>query len=189
MALAVSFKKPGLIRPCAKLWSGIGMTLLFVLLRIPNLFDPDPWALQARTGFTLLSFINTEKYPPSFLFLLMTLGPMVCFTALASFLPNVIQQALIVLGRVPLFFYLAHIVLIHLLALLLAFLRFGHAEWLYQGPGIFWSETLPGHPLGYGLGLGWVAAIWLLVIALLWPVCRWYGQYKQRHSYWWLRYL
>jgi uncharacterized membrane protein len=59
--------------------------------------------------------------------------------ALTSFLPNVIQQTLIVLGRVPLFFYLAHIVLIHLLALLLAFLRFGNAEWLYQGPGIFWS--------------------------------------------------
>jgi uncharacterized membrane protein len=171
------------------LWSGIGMTLLFVLLRIPNLLDPDPWALQARTGFTLLSFINTEKYPPSFLFLLMTLGPMVCFMALASYLPNVIQQPLIVLGRVPLFFYLAHIVLIHVLAVLLAFLRFGHAEWLYQGPGIFWSETLPGHPPGYGLGLGWVVAIWLLVVALLWPICRWYGQYKQSHSSWWLKYL
>ena len=65
---------------------------------------------------------------------------MVCFMALASHLPNAIRQPLIVLGRVPLFFYLAHIVLIHVLAVLLAFLRFGHAEWLCQGPGIFWSE-------------------------------------------------
>jgi uncharacterized membrane protein len=168
---------------------GLGMTLLFVLLRLPNLLDPDPWSIQSRTGFTILSFINTEKYPPSFLFLLMTLGPMLVFVALASFLPKLIQQFLIVLGRVPLFFYLAHIVLIHILAVLLAFIRFGHAEWLYQGPGIFWSETLPGHPPGYGLGLGWVLAIWLLVIALLWPVCRWYGQYKRAHAAWWLTYL
>jgi hypothetical protein len=109
--------------------------------------------------------------------------------ALASHLPNAIRQPLIVLGRVPLFFYLAHIVLIHVLAVLLAFLRFGHAEWLYQGPGIFWSETLPGRPPVYGLGLGWVVAIWLLVIALLLPICRWYDQYKQAHSWWWLRYL
>ena len=115
----------------ALLWCGIGMTLLFVLLRIPNFLDPDPWSIQPRAGFTILSFINTEKYPPSFLYLLMTLGPMLGFIALASYLPKLIQQPLIVLGRVPLFFYLAHIFLIHLLAVLLAFLRFGHAEWLY----------------------------------------------------------
>jgi hypothetical protein len=119
----------------------------------------------------------------------MTLGPMLVFLALAAFLPKFVQRPLMVLGRVPLFFYLAHILLIHLLAVLLAFIRFGHAEWLYQGPGIFWSETLPGHPPGYGLGLGWVAAIWLLVLLVLWPICRWYGQYKQSHAYWWLRYL
>jgi uncharacterized membrane protein len=168
---------------------GVGMMLLFVSLRLPNLLDPDPWSIQSRTGFTILSFINTEKYPPSLLFLLMTLGPMLVFVALASFLPKLIQQFLILLGRVPLFFYLVHIVLIHLLAVLLAFIRFGHAEWLYQGPGIFWSETLPGHPPGYGLGLGWVIAIWLLVVALLWPVCRRYGHFKQTHSYWWLGFL
>ena len=133
------------------------MTLLFILLRIPNLLDPDPWSIQSRTGFTILSFINTEKYPPSFLYLLMTLGPMVCFVALASYLPKMIQQPLIVLGRVPLFFYLAHIVLIHLLAVLLAFLRFGHADWLYQGPGIFWSETLPAAHQGMAWGL---AGLW-----------------------------
>jgi uncharacterized membrane protein len=170
-------------------WSGIGMLLLFVGLRIPNLLDPDPWSVQARSGFTFLSFINTEKYPPSFLFLLVTLGLMLICLGLASHLPKIIQQPLIVLGRVPLFFYLAHIVMIHLLAVLFALIRFGHAEWLYQGPGIFWSETLPGHPPGYGLSLGWVAAIWLLVIIALWPVCLWYGRYKQKHSFWWLRYL
>jgi uncharacterized membrane protein len=171
------------------IWCGIGMAILFVILRVPNLLDPDPWSTQSRPGFTVLSFINTEKYPPSFPFLLMTLGPMLVFVALASFLPRFVQRRLMVLGRVPLFFYLAHILLIHLLAVLLAFIRFGHAEWLYQGPGIFWSETLPGHPPGYGLGLGWVAAIWLLVLFVLWPVCRWYGQYKQGHTGWWLKYL
>ena len=77
----------------ALFWSGIGMTLLFILLRIPNLLDPDPWSIQSRTGFTILSFINTEKYPPSFLYLLMTLGPMVCFMALASYLPEAYSAA------------------------------------------------------------------------------------------------
>src|SRR6202011_4881892 len=76
---------------------GLGMMLLFVLLRLPNLIDPDPWSIQSRTGFTILSIINTEKYPPSFLFLLMPLGPMLVFIALASFLPKLIQQILIVL--------------------------------------------------------------------------------------------
>lgn len=85
----------------AFLWCGIGMTLLFVLLRIPNLLDPDPWSIQSRTGFTVLSFINTEKYPPSFLYLLMTLGPMLGFMAIASYLPKITQRTLIVLGRVP----------------------------------------------------------------------------------------
>jgi uncharacterized membrane protein len=173
----------------ALLWCGLSMAILFVLVRLPNLLDPDPWSIQSRPGFTILSFINPEKYPPSFQFLLMTLGPMICFLALASFVPRIVQHILIVLGRVPLFFYLAHIVLIHLIAVLLAFLRFGHAEWLYHGPGIFWSETLPGHPPGYGLGLGWVAAIWLLVVALLWPLCQAYGRFKQTHSLWWLKYL
>ena len=168
---------------------GLFMIVAFVLIRLPNSLDPDPWSVQRRFGFTFLSFLNTEKYPPSFPFLLMTLGPMICFLALASFLPRALSQVLIVLGRVPLFFYLAHIVLIHVLAVFVALIRFGHAEWLYQGPGIFWSETLPGHPPGYGLGLGWVVAIWLLVLALLWPICRSYGRYKQSHSSWWLRYL
>ena len=171
------------------IFCGLSMMFLFVLIRLANLFDPDPWSIQSRAGFTILSFINTEKYPPSFPFLLMTLGPMLVFIGLASFLPKLIQGLLILLGRVPLFFYLAHIVLIHLLAVFLAFIRFGHAEWLYQGPGIFWSETLPGHPPGYGLGLGWVIAIWLLVVVLLWPACRGYAQYKQTRSYWWLKYL
>jgi len=79
--------------------------------------------------------------------------------------------------------------LIHLLAVLIAFIRFGHAEWLYQGPGIFWSETLPGRPENYGLSLAWVGLLWLLVVAVLYPACLAYGRYKRSHDQIWLRYL
>jgi uncharacterized membrane protein YecN with MAPEG domain len=119
----------------------------------------------------------------------MTLGVMFCCLVVADFFPSFITRFLVNLGQVPLFFYLTHIVLIHLLAVLLAFIRFGHAEWLYQGPEIFWSETLPGRPENYGLSLTWVGLLWLLVVAILYPACLAYGRYKRSHDQIWLRYL
>jgi hypothetical protein len=92
-------------------------------------------------------------------------------------------------GQVPLFFYLTHIALIHLSAVLIAFIRFGHAERLYQGPGIFWSEPLPGRPENYGLSLAWVGLLWLLLVAILYSACLAYGRYKRSHDQIWLRYL
>jgi uncharacterized membrane protein len=169
----------------------IGLILIgaFLCLRFLNLGDPSPWSPQSQPFFTILSVVNLEKYPPSVDYLLMTLGVMFCFLALVGYLPATPTRFLITLGRVPLFFYLTHIVLIHLLAIILALIRFGHAEWLYQGPGIFWSETLPGHPEHYGLSLLWVIMLWVLVIALLYPACAAYGRYKRSHDWLWLRYL
>jgi uncharacterized membrane protein len=169
----------------------IGVTLLaiFVCARFFNQGDPTPWTPEPRGLFTALSFVNLEKYPPSIDFCLLTLGVMFCTLALIDLLPVPITRFLVTLGRVPLFFYLAHIVLIHLLAVLLAFLRFGRAEWLYQGPGIFWSETLPGHPEHYGLSLAWVVLLWALVLTILYPACSAYGRYKQSHRQAWLWYL
>jgi uncharacterized membrane protein len=169
----------------------IGLVLLtaFLFLRASNWGDPNRWAPQSQTLFTPLSFVNLKKYPPSIDFLLMTLGIMFCCLAVADFSPSSITRFLVNLGQVPLFFYLTHIVLIHLLAVLLAFVRFGHAEWLYRGPGIFWSETLPGHPENYGLSLAWVGLLWVLVIATLYPACLAYGRYKRSHDFPWLRYL
>jgi hypothetical protein len=130
-----------------------------------------------------------EKYPPSIDFLLMTIGVMFCCLALMDFVPTALARFLANLGQVPLFFYLTHIVLIHALSIVLALIRFGHAEWLYQGPGIFWSETLPGHPANYGLSLKWVFVLWAIVIAVLYPACLAYGSYKRSHDQAWLRYL
>jgi uncharacterized membrane protein len=168
----------------------IGSILLvaFICVRSLNLGDPNAW-VATQPGTAFLSFINLEKYPPSVDFLLMTLGVMFCFLAFMDFVPAFVTSFLVSLGRAPLFFYLTHIVLIHALALILAYIRFGHAEWLYQGPGIFWSETLPGHPEHYGLSLVWVVLIWALVIALLYPACLAYGRYKRSHDQVWLRYL
>jgi len=167
---------------------GIVLLITFLFLRSLNWGDPSPWTPQSQTLFSILSFVNLEKYPPSIDFLLMTLGVMFCCLAV-DFFPSSITRFLVNLGQVPLFFYLTHIVLIHLLAVLLAFIRFGHAEWLYQGPGIFWSETLPGRPENYGLSLTWVGLLWLLVVAILYPACLAYGRYKRSHDQIWLRYL
>jgi uncharacterized membrane protein len=169
--------------------TGIALLVAFVCARLFNQGDPTPWALQPQPSFTALSFANLEKYPPSIDFSLLTLGVMFGSLAVIDLLPKLMVRFLVNLGRVPLFFYLTHIVLIHLLAVVLAFIRFGRAEWLYQGPGIFWSETLPGHPEQYGLSLGWFLLLWALVITVLYPACLAYGRYKQFHDYAWLRYV
>lgn len=168
---------------------GFVLLVLFLCIRSFNWGDSSPWTPQPQPLFSILSFVNLEKYPPSIDFLLMTLGVMFCSLALLDFVPTFATRFLVTLGQVPLFFYLTHIVLIHVLAVILALIRFGHAEWLYQGPGIFWSETLPGHPQNYGLSLMWVVLLWALVIALLYPACVAYGRYKRSHDQAWLRYL
>jgi hypothetical protein len=153
---------------------------VFVSLRMLGVGDPSP------SGSGLLSVVNLEKYPPSPDFLLMTLaGASLALTVLARRPPVL----LCVFGRVPLFFYVTHIALIHSLAVVVAFARYGHAEWLYRGPGIFWSETLPGHPPGYGLSLPWVMLVWVVVLATLTPACAAYGRYKAAHPGGWRRYL
>jgi uncharacterized membrane protein len=168
---------------------GGGFLVASVCVRLLNLGDPTPWAPQPQPLFTPLSFVNLEKYPPSIDFSLLTLGVMFGSLAAIDVLPKLMTRFLIDLGRVPLFFYLAHIVFIHALAVALALIRFGRAEWFYQGPGIFWSETLPGHPENYGLSLGWVLLLWALVIAILYPACLAYGRYKHSHDHAWLRYV
>jgi uncharacterized membrane protein len=190
IAMLISLSQKRVIERRRTLGSiGIALLIPFVCLRYAHWGDPRPWENQSRALFTILSFVNLEKYPPSIDFLLMTLAAMFCCLALIDFLPNSISRFLANLGRVPLFFYLAHIFLIHALAVILAFIRFGHAEWLYQGPGIFWSETLPGHPANYGLSLIWVVVLWAIVIGILYPACLAYGCYKRTHNQAWLRYL
>jgi uncharacterized membrane protein len=166
---------------------GISLTLFFICLRAINIYgDPHPWTVQNSAVYTFLSFINCEKYPPSLLFLLMTLGPAII--ALALFerfnrerVTPPLLQPLVVFGRVPLFFYIIHIPLIHALAIAFAFAKYGPAL------GDAFKSGRP--PADYGYSLFVVYLIWVGVVLALYPVCRWFANVKRRRRDAWLSYL
>jgi uncharacterized membrane protein len=151
--------------------SGAALTILFVGIRATNLYgDPQPWSPQKNFLFTAFSFLNCQKYPPSLCYLLMTLGPALMLLAwLDRGTPKFLRPVL-VFGHVPLFFYLLHLPLIHGLAL--AAMKIQHAP-----------------PGAAGFGLPVVYLFWILDVALLYPVCRWYAEFKRTHRSAWLSYL
>jgi uncharacterized membrane protein len=170
------------------LWLGIGLTLGFAALRAINVYgDPLPWSAQKSALWTLMSFLDTNKYPPSLLFLLMTLGPaLLLLRAFDGGAPRLLRPALIV-GKVPLFFYVLHFYLIHLLAVAACWLR-------YRSVGTMFSSPDLGHfpftqPPGWPAPLPVIYMLWVLVVLTLYPVCRWYAALKQRRTDWWLSYL
>lgn len=170
---------------------GGAAVVLFVLLRALNVYgDPTPWSAQARGAwYTFLSFLNTQKYPPSLLFLLMTLGPSIIAVALFDREggPGRLARPFVVFGRVPLFYYLLHVPLIHLVAVVFAYVKYGRAEWLFMNwppPGAPQLE-----PPGYGYDLWVVYLVWLGVVAALYPLCRWFAGVKRRRRDAWLSYL
>jgi uncharacterized membrane protein len=166
------------------LWIGIALIAIFVVLRATNLYgDPRLWTPQKDTVFTILSFINAEKYPPSLLFLLMTLGP--AFMALALFdtengVVKTLGRPFIVFGRVPLFYYLLHLPLIHATALVLAHLQSGQAGALFASRP---RSALPGYDLPV------VYLVWLCIVLALFPICWLYMRLKRRYPNSVLRYL
>jgi uncharacterized membrane protein len=179
------FREPNQRRK-ALLGLGIGMTLLFVVLRFSNLYgNPWPWSVQNNLLFTIFSFIDCHKYPPSLLYLLMTLGPALILLAIFDRGTPRLLRPLMIFGRVPLFYYLLHLPLIHGLAVLLAYGRLGHAEWLFVSP------FNPGRivPPDSGFGLPVVYLVWILVVISLYPVCRWFADVKRHRREAWLSYL
>lgn len=166
---------------------GIGATLLFILLRGFNSYgEPHPWRAQNTAIFSVMSFLNTTKYPPSLQFLLMTMGPALIFLSAFEAAGNIRIKPVVVFGRVPLFFYVLHLYLIHGLAtLLLIFMGHDWHEYIFSANGIR-SGTLSN----FGLPLKLVYIIWILVVVLLYPICRWYQTYRENnHSKQWLSYL
>ena len=162
-------------------------TLLFIVLRAINDYgDPSPWSRQDSLVFTVLSFLNTSKYPPSLLFLLMTLGPAILFLALFESRParGRIQQFFITFGRVPLFFYVLQWFTAHLIGILLHAAFGKNASWFWRSPLDF-SPPPPG--LGFNLAVVYLA--WITGILLLYPLCKWFAGVKQRRRSWWLSYL
>ena len=158
---------------------GGALILMFVILRAVNRYgDPTPWSEQKSGLFTFFSFINPFKYPPSLLFLLMTLGPAIAALALFDREWGRVARPLIVFGRVPLFFYLLHVPLIHALAVAFAYIRYGQATWLFMLPDL----PPPPVPNDYGYSLPVVYCVWIGVILMLYPVCRWYAGVKKRRD-------
>ena len=166
---------------------GVGAIVLFIVLRLVNIYgDPNEWSVQKDGVFTFLSFLNVTKYPPSLLYVLVTLGPSLIFLAVAEKYTGKLAQAFISLGRVPMFYYILHLYVIHILAVFAA-LATGYTlsdmvfnTWVTDSPAL----------RGYGFSLGVTYLVWIGVVLLLYPICKWYDTYKINHrEQWWLSYL
>jgi uncharacterized membrane protein len=168
---------------------GSAAIFIFILLRAINMYgDKAPWSVQSSFAMTVCSFLNATKYPPSLLYTLMTLGPALIFLAFAEKPLRWFGKRIIHIGRVPLFFYILHLYLIHLLALIAVALS-----------GRPWTDmVLPLNAnakdapwlAGYGFSLAVTYLWWLLIVLMLYPLCKWYDKYKTNHKEkWWLSYL
>jgi uncharacterized membrane protein len=164
---------------------GIGLIVAFVLLRCTNAYgDGHRWSAQKNGVFTVLSFLDCVKYPPSLCYLLMTLGPALVGLALLDRKIPALLRPLLVFGRVPLFYYLLHLPLLHGLAVLAESIRLGSAPWLFGD-----RNTHPEPVATAGFGLIGTYLAWLVAVALLYPVCRWFAEVKRRRREAWLSYL
>ena len=176
MALGYAFgpltRRPRAERRAIFLKLGLALTLAFVVLRWANVYgDPGPWEAQDSALFTFLSFLNCQKYPPSLLYLLMTLGPSIALLAALDREPGALGRAAVVFGRVPLFYYVVHLFVIHQAAR--AFYRIGYGESFSAiGEGLpMLIRGVPPLPVVY--------AAWVLVVLALYPLCAWYARRKR----------
>ena len=165
---------------------GVGALALFVVIRFRNIYgDPVKWAVQKNTIFTFLSFMNVTKYPPSLLFCLITLGIMFLMLAFTDGVKNKFITITSVYGRVPLFYFLVHFLLIHIIMVAVILLQGFHWSQLDFASGNF------GRPkdVQSGLPLWAIYLIWISVVAILYKPCVWYWKYKSAHKNGWVRYL
>jgi uncharacterized membrane protein len=172
---------------------GLGATALFLVLRGLDLYgDPSPWRAAGQGGDdgppmpALLAFLNTSKYPASLDFLLMTLGPTIALIPLLERARGALVRWTTVFGRVPFFYYVLHIPLIHVLALVVSRVRLGEVS-----PWLFANHPMgnPPPPDGYAWSLGLLYLVFAVAIGLLYVPCRWFAAVKARRTDWWLRYL
>jgi len=161
--------------------TGLAATAAFVVLRGLNLYgDPRPWGTGA------IDFLNTTKYPASLLFLLMTLGPTIAVMPLLDEARGILARGLTVFGRVPFFYYVLHIPLIHVLATIVSRARTGEVSgWLFANHPMAAGPP----PEGYTWSLPLLYLVWVVAIVILYIACRWYADLKARRTDWWLRYL
>jgi uncharacterized membrane protein len=163
---------------------GLTSIALFLLLRGTNLYgDPSPWSAQGDAVMTALSVLNVTKYPPSLLYALVTLGPALLLLPAMERLGGFAGEVLATFGRVPLFVYVLHLYAAHAVAVAL-WLAVGFDFQQLRGFGV---QAVP--PEGLGLSLAGTYAAWILIMAALYPVCRWFAGVKRRRRDWWLSYL
>jgi uncharacterized membrane protein len=181
--LSPLFELPEARRNTLLLRVGLALTAAFVMLRALDVYgDPNHWQDQPRGATaTVIDFLNTTKYPPSLLFVLMTLGPAAIVCAFAGRVRDALRNFFVTIGRVPFAFYVAHLYLIHALTVVL-----GIAQGFRAGEMFTLFAFLPK---GYGLPLPGVYLVWVLVVATLYPLCRWVAAVKSRRREWWLSYL
>ena len=163
--------------------------VLFVVIRAVNVYgDPSPWSVQASPVFTVLSFLNTTKYPASFLFLLMTLGPALLILAATDRVngENLIARILIVYGRVPLFYFILQMFVAHAFGVVLGVLAGWDVGFLFTN---FPFAADVKAPQGFGFPLWIVYVAWIAGVVLLYPVCVWYGDLKRQRKHWVFSYL
>jgi uncharacterized membrane protein len=169
--------------------AGLAVTAAFFLLRGINVYgDPVKWAAQKSAAFTLISFFNLNKYPPSLLFLLMTLGPVLLFLrAVDGKTPSALRPAMII-GKVPMFYFLVHFPLIHLIAAAVCYALNGSAHWMFESPSLDKFPFTP--PPVWGFSLPIVYLVWAIVVVSCYPLSKWYAGVKQRRpDLKWLSYL
>ncbi len=197
MAAGYAFGKIVILEPAQRkricLAIGLSAVGLFLLLRGFNLYgDPRPWqaGIAGRNGAppmpALLAFLNTTKYPASLSFLLMTLGPIITLVPLLEGFHDAIARRIVLFGRVPFFFYMVHIPLIHALALVVSKIRLGMVS-----PWLFTNHPMgnPPPPEGYVWSLPLLYLVWGIAIVLLYFACQWFAGFKARRNDWWFKYL
>ena len=170
---------------------GSGLIAGFVLLRALNVYgDPAPWSVQPTAALTVVSFFRATKYPPSLDFVLMTIGPAVLALIYLERRTLPASHPLVIFGRVPFFYYVTHFWLLHAFASLLAWLRYGSASlaFLFSPlPSMGGPPSLFPPAFGYPL---WVTyAVWVGIVVVLYPLCRWFAGVKARRRDWWLSYM
>jgi uncharacterized membrane protein len=170
---------------------GMGLTIAFVVVRALNIYgDPSPWVAQALPPRTLLSFLNTTKYPPSLSFLLMTLGPALLVWAWLDRRQLSRSNPLVVFGRVPLFYFVLHFFLAHAMAVVMAVVTHGSAAWRFMfQPVPSMGGPLEAFPANFGYDLWVTYAMWVVLVVALYPACLWFAAVKERRREWWLGYL
>jgi uncharacterized membrane protein len=185
-AMGKVFLTEGINRRKLFIKTGLGLIVFFTILRFINVYgDPVNWSAQKSSVYTFLSFMNVSKYPPSLMFCSVTLGIMFLILAVSESSKGRFINFAKVYGQVPLFYFVLHFYLVHIILIFVLFLQgFSWAD-LDFASGTF------GRPKGMetGLSLSWIYLIWICVVLALYKPCQWFGKFKSDHNYWWLKYL